>query len=68
MANVFARTPEFTKMMKRRTFKVFLRSMVIWHSPLTRQLKRAMAVNEAELSAAAKEVMPNIPGMGSLFK
>jgi len=35
---------------------------------LNRAIERATAVQEAELSAVAKEGMPNIPGMDSLFK
>ncbi|MGB5668700.1 MAG: YbaB/EbfC family nucleoid-associated protein [Maribacter sp.] len=31
-------------------------------------IEKATIVNEAELSAVAKEGMPNIPGMDSLFK
>ena len=35
---------------------------------LNKALDRAKQVNEAELAAVAKEGMPNIPGMDSLFK
>lgn len=35
---------------------------------LNKAIDRATAVNETELSAVAKEGMPNIPGMDSLFK
>ena len=35
---------------------------------LNRAIERATQVNETELSAVAKEGMPNIPGMDSLFK
>lgn len=35
---------------------------------LNKAIKRATSVNEKELSAVAKEGMPNIPGMDSLFK
>lgn len=35
---------------------------------LNKAIEKATAVNEAELSAVAKEGMPNIPGMDSLFK
>ncbi len=35
---------------------------------LNRAVKKASEVNEAELSAVAKEGMPNIPGMDGLFK
>jgi len=35
---------------------------------LNKAIERASAVNEAELGAVAKEGMPNIPGMDSLFK
>jgi len=35
---------------------------------LNKAIKSATAVNEAELAAVAKEGMPNIPGMDSLFK
>lgn len=35
---------------------------------LNRAIQRATAVQEAELAAVAKEGMPNIPGMDSLFK
>ena len=31
-------------------------------------IKKATEINEAELAAVAKEGMPNIPGMDSLFK
>ncbi len=35
---------------------------------LNKAITRATEVNEAELAAVAKEGMPNIPGMDSLFK
>ncbi len=35
---------------------------------LNKAIEKATAVNEAELAAAAKEGMPNIPGMDQLFK
>ncbi len=35
---------------------------------LNKAIKRATSVNETELAAVAKEGMPNIPGMDSLFK
>ncbi|MEN8797994.1 MAG: YbaB/EbfC family nucleoid-associated protein [Flavobacteriaceae bacterium] len=35
---------------------------------LNRAIDQATAVQEAELAAVAKEGMPNIPGMDSLFK
>jgi len=35
---------------------------------LNKAIKNATAVNETELAAVAKEGMPNIPGMDSLFK
>ncbi|WP_420322415.1 YbaB/EbfC family nucleoid-associated protein [Flagellimonas sp.] len=35
---------------------------------LNKAIEKATNVNEAELSAVAKEGMPNIPGMDSLFK
>ncbi|MGI9551016.1 MAG: YbaB/EbfC family nucleoid-associated protein [Aurantibacter sp.] len=35
---------------------------------LNKAIERATEVNEAELSAVAKEGLPNIPGMDSLFK
>jgi hypothetical protein len=35
---------------------------------LNKAIKRATSINEIELSAVAKEGMPNIPGMDSLFK
>lgn len=35
---------------------------------LNKAITRATEVQEAELSAVAKEGMPNIPGMDSLFK
>jgi DNA-binding YbaB/EbfC family protein len=35
---------------------------------LNRAIAQASAVQEAELGAVAKEGMPNIPGMDSLFK
>ena len=35
---------------------------------LNKAIKRATDVNELELAAVAKEGMPNIPGMDSLFK
>ncbi len=35
---------------------------------LNKAIKKATAVNEAELAAVAKEGMPNIPGLDSLFK
>jgi len=35
---------------------------------LNKAIERATTVNETELSAVAKEGMPNIPGMDSLFK
>jgi len=31
-------------------------------------IEKATAINEAEISAVAKESMPNIPGMDGLFK
>ena len=35
---------------------------------LNKAIAKATSVNEAELGAVAKEGMPNIPGMDSLFK
>jgi hypothetical protein len=35
---------------------------------LNKAIKKASEINEAELAAVAKEGMPNIPGMDSLFK
>ena len=35
---------------------------------LNKAVDKATKVNEAELAAVAKEGMPNIPGMDSLFK
>ncbi|MEH6746516.1 MAG: YbaB/EbfC family nucleoid-associated protein [Maribacter arcticus] len=35
---------------------------------LNKAIQNATNVNEAELAAVAKEGMPNIPGMDSLFK
>ncbi len=35
---------------------------------LNKAISRASEVHEAELAAVAKEGMPNIPGMDSLFK
>ncbi|HDZ03867.1 YbaB/EbfC family nucleoid-associated protein [Maribacter sp.] len=35
---------------------------------LNKAIQNATSVNEAELGAVAKEGMPNIPGMDSLFK
>lgn len=35
---------------------------------LNKAIAKATSVNEAELAAAAKEGMPNIPGMDQLFK
>jgi len=35
---------------------------------LNKAIDKATAVNETELGAVAKEGMPNIPGMDSLFK
>jgi len=35
---------------------------------LNKAIKKATQVNETELAAVAKEGMPNIPGMDSLFK
>lgn len=35
---------------------------------LNKAIEKATKVNEAELAAVAKEGMPNIPGMDSLFK
>lgn len=35
---------------------------------LNKAIEKATKVNEVELSAVAKEGMPNIPGMDSLFK
>ena len=35
---------------------------------LNKAIEKATNVNEAELAAVAKEGMPNIPGMDSLFK
>lgn len=35
---------------------------------LNKAIEKATAINEAELAAVAKEGMPNIPGMDSLFK
>ncbi|WP_350288691.1 YbaB/EbfC family nucleoid-associated protein [uncultured Croceitalea sp.] len=34
---------------------------------LNKAIEKATAINETELAAAAKEGMPNIPGMDSLF-
>lgn len=35
---------------------------------LNKAIQKATSVNETELAAVAKEGMPNIPGMDSLFK
>jgi len=35
---------------------------------LNKAMQKATSINEAELAAVAKEGMPNIPGMDSLFK
>ena len=35
---------------------------------LNKAIEKATTINEAELAAVAKEGMPNIPGMDSLFK
>ncbi|APQ18566.1 YbaB/EbfC family nucleoid-associated protein [Maribacter hydrothermalis] len=35
---------------------------------INKAIQKATSVNEAELAAVAKEGMPNIPGMDSLFK
>ncbi len=35
---------------------------------LNKAIEKATAVHEAELAAVAKEGMPNIPGMDSMFK
>ena len=35
---------------------------------LNKAIQKATEINETELAAAAKEGMPNIPGMDSLFK
>lgn len=35
---------------------------------LNKAIEKATSVNEAELAAAAKDGMPNIPGMDQLFK
>ncbi len=35
---------------------------------INKAVDAATKVNEAELAAVAKEGMPNIPGMGSMFK
>ncbi|PKB44569.1 hypothetical protein AX016_2789 [Cellulophaga sp. RHA19] len=35
---------------------------------LNKAIERATKVNETELAAAAKDGLPNIPGMDSLFK
>ena len=35
---------------------------------LNKAIEKATTVNETELAAVAKEGMPNIPGMDSLFK
>lgn len=35
---------------------------------INKAIEKATQVNEAELAAVAKEGMPNIPGMGDLFK
>ena len=35
---------------------------------LNKAIEKATNINETELAAAAKEGMPNIPGMDSLFK
>ena len=35
---------------------------------INKAIEKATSVNEAELAAVAKEGMPNIPGMDSLFK
>ena len=35
---------------------------------LNKAIERATTVNEVELAAVAKEGMPNIPGMDTLFK
>ena len=35
---------------------------------LNKAIEKATAINEAELAAVAKDGLPNIPGMDSLFK
>lgn len=35
---------------------------------LNKAIQKATSINESELAAVAKEGMPNIPGMDSLFK
>ncbi|MFK7810998.1 MAG: YbaB/EbfC family nucleoid-associated protein [Maribacter sp.] len=35
---------------------------------VNKAIEKATLVNETELAAVAKEGMPNIPGMGNLFK
>lgn len=35
---------------------------------LNKAIEKATGINEAELAAVAKEGMPNLPGMDSLFK
>jgi DNA-binding YbaB/EbfC family protein len=35
---------------------------------INKAIEKATEINEAELAAVAKEGMPNIPGMDSLFK
>jgi hypothetical protein len=35
---------------------------------INKAIERATSINEIELSAVAKEGMPNIPGMDALFK
>jgi len=35
---------------------------------LNKAIQKATSINEAELAAVAKEGMPNIPGMDSMFK
>ncbi|PCJ94133.1 MAG: nucleoid-associated protein, YbaB/EbfC family [Flavobacteriaceae bacterium] len=37
-------------------------------STINKAIATATKISEAELAAVAKEGMPNIPGMGSLFK
>lgn len=37
-------------------------------STLNRAIEKATTINETELAAVAKEGMPNIPGMDSMFK
>ncbi len=35
---------------------------------MNKAIEKATQINESELAAVAKEGMPNIPGMGGLFK